>query len=69
VGVRVRSITGDEGMSSDYLIEELGKRGIHHLLAIRSRTKLRALIPTIEKWDRLEDGKLLGIKRTSSTTA
>jgi hypothetical protein len=62
-GVRVRSVTGDEGMSSDYLIEELGKRGIHHLLAIRSRTKLRALVPAIEKWTRLEDGKLLGIKR------
>jgi hypothetical protein len=62
-GVRVRSVTGDEGMSSDYLIEELGKRGIHHLLAIRSRTKLRALVPAIEKRTRLEDGKLLGIKR------
>jgi hypothetical protein len=62
-GVRVRSVTGDEGMSSDYLIGELGKRGIHHLFAIRSRTKLRALIPTIEKWVTLEDGKLLGIKR------
>jgi len=66
-GVRVRSITGDEGISSDYLIEELGKRGINHLFAIRSRTKLSALIPTIERWTRFEgDGKkkkLLGIKR------
>jgi hypothetical protein len=62
-GVRVRSVTGDEGMCSDYLIEELGKRGINHLLAMGSRTKLRALVPTIERWTRLEDGKLLGIKR------
>ncbi len=62
-GVRVRSVTGDEGMCSVYLIEELGKRGIHHLLAISSRTRLRALIQTIERWDRLDDGKLLGIKR------
>lgn len=62
-GVRVRSITGDEGTSSDYLIEELGKRGIDHIFAIGSRTTLRAHIPTIERWDRLEDGKLLGIKR------
>lgn len=63
VGVKVRSVTGDEGMCSVYLIEELGKRGIHHLLAIGSRTKLRAHAPTIERWTRLEDGKLLGIKR------
>lgn len=62
-GVRVRSITGDEGVFSDYLVEDLGKRGINHIFAIRSRTKLRALIPTIEKWVKLEDGKLLGIKR------
>jgi hypothetical protein len=61
-GVRVRSVTGDEGMCSDYLIEELGKRGIHHLLAVASRSKLRAHVPTIEKWTKLEDGKLLGIK-------
>src|SRR5437899_1716445 len=27
VGVKVRSVTGDEGMCSDHLIEELGKRG------------------------------------------
>lgn len=59
----VRSVTGDEGMFSGYLVEELSKRGIHHLFAIRSRTKLRAFIPTIEKWVKLEDGKLLGIKR------
>ena len=63
VGVNVRSVTGDEAMCSVYLIEELGKRGIHHLLAIGSRTKLRAHIPTIERWTRLEDGKLLGMKR------
>lgn len=63
VGVKVRSVTGDEGMCSDYLIEELGKRGIHHLLAVTSRSKLRSLVPTIEGWTRLEDGKLLGIKR------
>lgn len=63
VGVRVRSIIGDEGMCSDYLIEELGKRGIHHLLAMGSRSKLRALIPTIDRWTGLEDGKLLGIRR------
>ena len=63
-GVKVRSVTGDEGMCSDHLIEELGKRGIHHILAVTSRSKLRAHIPTIERWDRLEDtGKLLGIKR------
>lgn len=62
-GVKVRSVTGDEGMCSDYLIEELGKRGIHHLLAVTSRSKLRSLVPTIEGWTRLEDGKLLGIKR------
>jgi hypothetical protein len=62
-GVKVRSVTGDEGMCSDHLIEELGKRGIHHLLAVTSRSKLRSLVPTIERWDRLEDGKLLGIKR------
>ncbi len=61
--VEVRSVTGDEGMFSDYLVGELGKRGIHHLFAIRSRTKLRAFIPMIEKWVKLEDGKLLGIKR------
>jgi hypothetical protein len=62
-GMRVRSITGDEGMCSDYLIEELGKRGIHHLLAVTSRSKLRALVPTIKEWVKLQDGKLLGIKR------
>jgi len=63
VGVTVRSVTGDEGMCSDHLIEELGKRGIHHILAVTSRSKLRSLVPTIERWDRLADGKLLGIKR------
>jgi hypothetical protein len=63
VGVKARSVTGDEGMCSVYLIEELGRRGIHHLLAVTSRSKLRSLVPTIERWDRLEDGKLLGIKR------
>ena len=47
-GLRVRSLTGDEGMFSGYLVEELEKRGIQHLFAISSRTKLRSLIPTIE---------------------
>lgn len=63
IGVRVRSVTGDEGMCSAYLIEELRNRGIHHLLAVTSRSKLRALVPTIERWTRLGDGKLLGIRR------
>lgn len=63
VGVKVRSVTGDEEMCSDHLIEELGRRGIHHLLAVTSRSKLRSLVPFIERWDRLEDGKLLGIMR------
>jgi hypothetical protein len=61
--VKVRSVTGDEGIFSDYLVEELGKRGIRYIFAVGSRTKLRAFIPTIEEWTRLEDGKLLGIKR------
>jgi len=46
-----------------YLIEELRKRGIQHILAVTSRSKLRLLVPTIERWTRLDDGKLLGIKR------
>src|SRR5207237_7575453 len=57
-GVSVRSVTGDEGMCSVYLIEELKKRGINHLLAVTSRSKLNVLIPTVESWVRLEDGKL-----------
>lgn len=62
-GVRVRSVTGDEGMCSDYLVEELDKRGVKHILAVTSRSKLSAYIQTIDKWERLKDGKLLGIKR------
>jgi hypothetical protein len=62
-GIRVRSLTGDEGITSGELLKELEKEGIGHLFALSARSKLRELIPTIEKWKKLDDGRLIGIKR------
>ncbi len=63
VGIKVRSVTGDEAMCSKHLLSELEERGIKHLFALSSRSKLRELVPTIEMWVTLEDGRLIGIKR------
>jgi hypothetical protein len=62
-GIRVRSLTGDEGMVSGELLNELEKEGIAHLFALSARSKLRELIPTIERWKKLDDGRLIGIVR------
>jgi hypothetical protein len=63
VGIRVRSLTGDEGMCSEHLLRELEKRDIRHLFALSSRSSLGKLVPTIDGWTRLEDGRLIGMKR------
>jgi hypothetical protein len=63
VGIKVRSLTGDEGMCSAHLLAELEKRDIRHLFALSSRSSLRKLVPAIDEWTRLEDGRLIGIKR------
>ncbi len=63
VGIRVRSLTGDEGITSGELLRELEAEGIGHLFALSARSKLRELIPTMEKWKKLDDGRLIGIKR------
>jgi len=63
IGIRIRSLTGDEGITSKHLLNELEKRGINHLFALKSSSKLRKLVPSIEMWVKLEDGRHIGIKR------
>lgn len=63
-GIRIRSVIGDEGIASVHLIKELEKRGIKkHLFALRSNSRLGSLVPSIEKWAKLGDGRRVGIKR------
>lgn len=63
IGIRIRSLTGDEGVASKYLLNELKKRKIKHLFALKSTSKLRKLVPAIKNWSKLKDGRLIGIKR------
>jgi hypothetical protein len=62
-GIEVRSLTGDEGMVSGELLRELEKEGIEHLFALSSRSELRKLVPSIGRWKKLDDGRLIGMKR------
>jgi len=62
-GVQVRSVTGDEGVVSAELLRQLESGGMEHLFALSSRSKLREHVPTIERWRRLDEGRLIGIKR------
>ena len=62
-GIRVRSLTGDEGIVSAELLGQLGREGIEHLFAVSSRSELRKLVPTIDGWRKLDDGRLIGIVR------
>ncbi len=63
IGIKVRSLTGDEGMTSKHLLNELKKRKIRHLFALKSNSKLRKLVPSIKDWSKLKDGRRIGIKR------
>jgi len=63
IGIKVRSLTGDEGITSKYLLNELKKRKIRHLFALKSNSKLRKLVPSIKDWSKLKDGRRIGIKR------
>jgi hypothetical protein len=63
IGIKIRSLTGDEGMTSKYLLNELKKSKIKHLFALKSTSKLRKLVPSIENWSKLKDGRRIGIKR------
>jgi hypothetical protein len=62
-GIKVRSVTGDEGVVSAELLKQLESEGMEHLFALPSRSKLREHVPTIERWKRLDEGRLIGIKR------
>jgi hypothetical protein len=63
IGFKIRSLTRDEGITSKHLLNELEEKGIKHLFALKSSSKLRKLVPTIDRWTKLEDGRLIGIKR------
>lgn len=63
IGLKIRSLTGDEGIVSKHLLNELKKRKIKHLFALKSTSKLRKKVPSIKHWSKLKDGRLIGIKR------
>jgi hypothetical protein len=63
IGIEIRSLTGDEGMVSKHLLNKLKERKIKHLFALKSRSKLRKIVPEIKHWSELKDGRLIGIKR------
>jgi hypothetical protein len=60
---KVRSVIGDETMTSEHLVKELEDRGVKRLLALKSSSRLRKYIPKIKRWTKLDDGRLIGIKR------
>jgi hypothetical protein len=63
IGIKIRSLTGDEGITSKYLLNELKRRKIKHLFALKSTSKLGKLVPSIKNWSKLKDGRRIGIKR------
>jgi hypothetical protein len=65
IGIKkIRSLTGDENITSKHLLQELEDKGIKHLFALKSSSKLRGHVPKIKRWVKLEeDGRLIGIKR------
>ncbi|MGI0090384.1 MAG: hypothetical protein ACREBS_01620 [Nitrososphaerales archaeon] len=64
IGISVRSVTGDEGITSKFLLNELKERKIKHLFALKRPTaNIRNLVVATKKWSHLKDGRLIAIRR------